>query len=116
MARLENDVIFHRERLREILTYVTKGSTIMESRSQGDKMKSSVHSVAEGLADVREELQNRLGAAWETGREKVSACAQATDRTIREKPYQSIGIALGLGVLIGMILNRNRGGWRREDY
>ena len=64
--------------------------------------------MAEGLGDARDQIQNRLGAAWETGREKVSACAQATDQAIREKPYQSIGIALGLGVLIGMLLNRNR--------
>lgn len=85
----------------------------MENRSQGEQMKSSVESMAEGLGDAKEEMQNRLSDAWETGREKFGDYAQATDRVIREKPYQSIGIALGLGVLIGMLLNRSQG--RRED-
>jgi len=85
----------------------------MENRSQGEEMKNTVESMAEGFGEASEEIQNRLGAVWETSKEKVSACAQATDRVIRERPYQSIGIALGLGVLIGMLINRSRGG--RED-
>jgi ElaB/YqjD/DUF883 family membrane-anchored ribosome-binding protein len=88
----------------------------MEKRSQSEDMKNTVESMAEGLGDARDEIQNRFGAVWETGKERVSACAHATDRVIREKPYQSIGIALGFGVLIGMLLNRNRGVVvRRED-
>jgi ElaB/YqjD/DUF883 family membrane-anchored ribosome-binding protein len=88
----------------------------MEKRSQSEDVKNAVESMAEGLGDARDEIQNRLGEVWETGKERVSACAQATDRVIREKPYQSIGIALGFGVLIGMLLNRNRGVIvRRED-
>lgn len=88
----------------------------MENRSQDERerIKSSAQSMAEGLSDAKEEVQNRLGAYWETSKEKVSACAQATDQAIREKPYHSIGIALGLGVLIGMLLNRDRS--RRVEY
>jgi ElaB/YqjD/DUF883 family membrane-anchored ribosome-binding protein len=85
----------------------------MENRS-GEKIKSSAQSMAEGLGDAKDEIQNRIGAYWETSKEKVGACAQATDRAIREKPYQSIGIAIGLGVLIGMLLNRDRS--RRVEY
>ena len=38
--------------------------------------------------------------------EKAAAGARATDKIIREHPYQSIGIAFGLGLLIGVLVNR----------
>ena len=38
--------------------------------------------------------------------EKTTASAKATDRAIREHPYESIGIAFGIGVLIGVLINR----------
>ena len=38
--------------------------------------------------------------------EKTIAVAKATDRTIREHPYESIGIAFGLGLLVGVLVAR----------
>jgi len=31
---------------------------------------------------------------------------KATDRVVREHPYQSIGVAFGVGLLIGVLINR----------
>ena len=48
-------------------------------------------------------------SAREMGRrlqEQTVAGAKATDRAIREHPYQSIGIAFGVGLLIGVLVNR----------
>jgi len=43
-----------------------------------------------------------LGLAW-----KTMGGAKRTDEVIRSKPYQSIGVAFGLGLLLGcMIKNR----------
>jgi ElaB/YqjD/DUF883 family membrane-anchored ribosome-binding protein len=39
-------------------------------------------------------------------REAVSA-ARSADRMIREHPYESIGVAFGVGVLIGVLLHRD---------
>ena len=57
--------------------------------------------------------RKRLADALEIGkaalgdiREKAIAGAKATDEVIREHPYQSIGIALGVGALIGFLLSR----------
>jgi ElaB/YqjD/DUF883 family membrane-anchored ribosome-binding protein len=33
--------------------------------------------------------------------------AKRTDQLIRENPYQSIGIAFGLGLLLGVLVNRD---------
>ena len=38
--------------------------------------------------------------------EKAIAGAKATDQMIRDNPYKTLGIALGVGVLIGYLLRR----------
>ena|SRR5437870_9338999 len=38
---------------------------------------------------------------------KAAAGARNTDRVIREHPYQSMGIAFGVGLLIGALVNRD---------
>ncbi len=55
----------------------------------------------------------RLKAALESARAtcqrlegKTKAAAKATDRVIREHPYESIGIAMALGLLIGVLVAR----------
>jgi len=57
--------------------------------------------------------RNRLAAVLHSGREvlddlkdKAVAGAKATDATIREHPYPAIGVALGVGALVGFLLGR----------
>jgi ElaB/YqjD/DUF883 family membrane-anchored ribosome-binding protein len=59
------------------------------------------------------EARKRLAAALERGkeiygcvREKAVEGAKATDQAVHEHPYQSIGIAFGVGALIGYLLAR----------
>ena len=40
--------------------------------------------------------------------EQTVAAAKAADEAVREHPYQAIGIAFGVGVLIGVLVARNR--------
>lgn len=78
----------------------------MDPKSQMKDLKETAQDTMENLQEAGEELQNRLATYWETGREKATECMRATDRTIRENPYQAAGIAFGLGVLIGLLLTR----------
>lgn len=45
--------------------------------------------------------QERLTELYSSARTKVAAGAKYTDETIRANPYQSLGIAAGIGVLVG---------------
>ncbi len=40
--------------------------------------------------------------------EKTAAAAKAADKVVREHPYQAMGVAFGLGVLIGVLAIRSR--------
>ena len=68
---------------------------------------------ADVAGDKVGDARKRLAAALENGkelygrvREKAIEGAKAADQTVRENPYQSIGIALGVGVLIGYLVAR----------
>ncbi|PYI85716.1 MAG: DUF883 domain-containing protein [Verrucomicrobia bacterium] len=57
------------------------------------------------------EARQRLGAALESGKEiygrvrdKTVEGAKAADAAVHEHPYQAIGIALGVGALIGYLV------------
>ena len=61
-----------------------------------------------GMA-ARERLSAALELAKETRRkleERAMAGAKATDKVIREHPYESIGIAFGVGMLLGVLIHR----------
>ena len=56
------------------------------------------------------EAAGRLKQALDTAKVRVQegtvAGAKATDRAIREHPYEALGVAFGLGVLIGVLIAR----------
>jgi len=71
-------------------------------------------------ADVAEEkvveARKRLGVALDGSkrilgrvRERAAEGARAADETVHEHPYESIGIALAVGALVGFLLGRRNG-------
>jgi ElaB/YqjD/DUF883 family membrane-anchored ribosome-binding protein len=72
-------------------------------------LKAGMAELGERGTAAKEKLAAALEMAKETQRklqERAIASARATDRAIREHPYESIGIAFGVGLLLGVILNR----------
>jgi len=61
---------------------------------------------AEALRERFSAAQERLSELYSAAQEKVVDGAKATDRTIRSHPYESLAIALGVGVLVGALLRR----------
>jgi len=43
-------------------------------------------------------------AAYQNIQEKTVACSKATDQAIRENPYIALGVAFGVGTLLGLLL------------
>jgi len=72
-------------------------------------MAATADVAGEKVGDARK----RLAAALERGKEiygrvkeKAVEGAKATDEAVHEHPYQAIGIALGVGALIGYFVAR----------
>jgi ElaB/YqjD/DUF883 family membrane-anchored ribosome-binding protein len=63
----------------------------------------------EKITELRGRLASTLESAKATYRrieEKTVAGAKVADKTIREHPYESIGVAFGVGLLIGVLVTR----------
>ena len=72
-----------------------------------------IRATAGDVSDKAKEARTRLAAALESAKEscrtlqeKALAGAKATDRVIREHPYQTLGVAFAVGVLVGVLVNR----------
>lgn len=77
-----------------------------EAMMRGDVTEHS----ADALENLRERfhaVQERLASTCENAKKKVVAGAKYTDETIRANPYQSLAIAAGVGLLVGVLLARN---------
>lgn len=78
-------------------------------RDAEDLLKATAGQAGEHVSEMRSRLTGALDAAKVTCHrleEKTVAAAKATDQTIRDHPYESIGIAFGLGLLIGVLVTR----------
>jgi ElaB/YqjD/DUF883 family membrane-anchored ribosome-binding protein len=65
----------------------------------------------EKVTAARERVANALEAAKDTyseAQKSAVAGAKATDKVIRDHPYQSIAIAFGVGALVGLLLGRRK--------
>ena len=72
-------------------------------------LQASAGAVGDKAHEMRERLAQTLESAKTACRrleEKAIEGAKATDKVIREHPYQSIGAAFGLGILIGVLVTR----------
>ena len=65
--------------------------------------------VRENVTGASGRLAAVLDSATTTGkklRAKTVETAKATDHVLRQHPYESIGIAFGVGLLIGLLVSR----------
>ena len=72
-------------------------------------LAATAHIAEEKVVEARKRLAAALERGkevWNNVQEKAVAGAKATDKVIRDHPYQSIGIAFGIGALIGFLLSR----------
>ncbi|SRR5580765_3721868 len=81
-----------------------------EAKAAARETGEHLRTTAGEMMETGKETARRLGAAWETAKNNIQdravTSAKATDRAIREHPYETIGIAFGIGVLIGVLINR----------
>ena len=72
-------------------------NTVEQEEERISKFTAKLETAIERAKDTCERLEERAAAA-----------ARATDKVIKKHPYEAIGVALGLGLLIGMLVMRRR--------
>ncbi len=92
-----------RERVKEDLRVLARDAEELLKATAGD------------MTDRAKEARSRLGEALEKAKvtcrrleEKTLVVAQSTDQLVRDHPYEAIGAAFGVGVLIGILIGRRQ--------
>ena len=68
----------------------------------GEKMVDLRERIAERLRDAKLRLADAEAALVD----KTKAAARATDDFVNDKPWQAVGIAAGIGLLLGIFIGR----------
>jgi ElaB/YqjD/DUF883 family membrane-anchored ribosome-binding protein len=79
----------------EALLRVTEGQI-------GDKADDARKRVQAALETARKRLKDVQGSAAEMGEEAV----RATETYVRDNPWQAVGIAAGVGLVLGLLISR----------
>ena len=79
------------------------------ARDAEDLLKATASHAGDRLGEVRTRLAEALESAKANCHRleaKAIAGAKAADHAIREHPYESLGLALGMGLLVGVLVGR----------
>ena len=76
-------------------------------------LRMTVDQVGEGAANVRSRVQARMNQAkadlvhlQEAAVAKAKEAGHAADEFVHDNPWQSIGIAAGVGLMMGLLVSR----------
>jgi ElaB/YqjD/DUF883 family membrane-anchored ribosome-binding protein len=94
---------------------VTKEKLVNDLKAVARDAEDLIKATAGDFGEKAKAARARLAIALENAKatyqklqEKAVAGAKATDKCIREHPYQSIGVAFALGLVIGLLINKNK--------
>lgn len=78
-------------------------------------LRATADQAGEKVAVARERIQESLVAAKErlvvaeqAAIAKAKQAARATDEYVHENPWRAVGIAAGVGLVVGMLISRGR--------
>ena len=78
-------------------------------------LKATADQAGEKAASLRERAKAnlavakaRLEEAEHAMLERTKIAAKATDEYVHDKPWQAVGVAAGVGLLLGMLIGRSR--------
>ena len=105
LANIENDI--SKEKLMQDLRVVVADAEDLlraTAGQAGEKVSAARERIQENLASAKE----RLASAEQAVVAKAKQAAKATDEYVHENPWKAVGIAAGVGLVIGMLISRGR--------
>ncbi len=101
------------ENLEQAHSQIARERVLGDLKTLARDAEDLLKATAGDLSEKGKELRTRLAGTLERARttcselqEQTRAAAKKADTVIREHPYESIGIAFGVGLLIGVLVTR----------
>jgi ElaB/YqjD/DUF883 family membrane-anchored ribosome-binding protein len=102
---------------------MTEMTTVQKDKLMGDLrvviadaeelLRMTADQAGEGAADIRSRVQTKMNQAkidliqlQDAAVAKAKAAGHATDEFVHENPWRSIGIAAGVGLVVGLLIGR----------
>lgn len=103
--------------IQEAYSHLARERALLDLKTLISDTEALVKATAQDVRDETKEIHARVTAALERakttyaelqqqGAETGKAVVKRADSIIREHPYQTIGIALGVGLLLGLLAMR----------
>ena len=105
-AETPEQLIEHISRLMAEAEAMLAGPHTEQASSKLENIKERLETARDQLGNAYTRAREGLVDAYDRARRGVASGAKYTDETIREYPYQSLAVALGVGVLIGALIGR----------
>jgi ElaB/YqjD/DUF883 family membrane-anchored ribosome-binding protein len=99
------EIVGSREKLiSDFKTVVADAEELLKATATvaGDQANMARARVKESLGDAKA----RLAAAEEVAVARAKEAAQATDEFVHDHPWKAIGLAAGIGLLVGLLIGR----------
>lgn len=90
-----------KEILNELHALVAEAEKMM-----GDNITEATEDAIGSLRTRFDAAQERMSELYDGARKQVIAGAKCTDAAIRSHPYESLAVAAGVGLLIGVLVSR----------
>ncbi|OGT03989.1 MAG: hypothetical protein A2Y51_01785 [Gallionellales bacterium RIFCSPLOWO2_02_60_31] len=105
LANVENEV--SKEKLMQDLRVVVADAEELlraTAGQAGEKVSAARERIQENLAAAKQ----RLAVAQDAVAARTKEAAKVTDEYVHENPWKAVGIAAGVGLVIGMLISRGR--------
>jgi len=94
------------ENVQELLSDL-QSLSVEAARMVKDAAGEHTESALSALRDQFEAAQERFHDLYGQAKEKTIAGAKYTDKAVRTHPYESIAIAAGVGLIVGLLIGRS---------
>jgi ElaB/YqjD/DUF883 family membrane-anchored ribosome-binding protein len=107
----------HFENLVQAHSAIARERVLQDFKTLARDSEALLKATAGDLSDKAREARARLGGALERAKAtcaelqeqtiaSAKAAAKRADAVIRDHPYESVGIAFGIGLLVGVLITR----------
>jgi ElaB/YqjD/DUF883 family membrane-anchored ribosome-binding protein len=98
------DIVTRSKLIADLKVVVTDAEELLKltAGQAGEKVAAMRERVQKGLEQAKTKIVELEGKAME----QTKAAARATDTYVHENPWKSVGIAAGVGFLLGLLIGR----------
>jgi ElaB/YqjD/DUF883 family membrane-anchored ribosome-binding protein len=84
----------------------TESSGTSPGQESGRQERDQAQEVSTQVGETARQVARTTSASYEQGREQLEQVGHSLEETIRERPFESVLIAAGLGLLLAFLWKR----------